>query len=131
MFFLGCLIGIAGFFIVPGATINQLANTAFDVMSKRAKRVANGFILYIYLSAVILLFVLLVLLGTAGKHLKEENGKYFLEQKNGVRQELTIFEYNIRKNFTAALGLDIPALIYFNQFIYAYNYYILSKRRSR
>ena len=129
--FLGCLIVIAGLFIAPGASKNQLWDTAFDVMPRWAKRVRNAFTLYIYLNAVILVFVLLFLLGTAGKQLKEENGKYFLQQKNGVRQELTVTEYNIRRNLGVAGLFDFPALIYFIQSIYAYSYYILSEQRSR
>lgn len=127
---LGFLIIITGSFIVPGATRDRLWNTALDVMPKRAKRVANGFYLYTYLSMIILA-VILSLLGAAGRDLIQENGKYFIQQKNGVRQELTVSEYNIRRNFTAALGFDFPALIYFIQSVYAYSYYILSKQRSR
>jgi hypothetical protein len=99
-------------------------------MPMQAKRIANGFIIYICLSAVILA-VLLFLLEPAGGHLKQENGKYFLQQKNGMRQELTAYEYNTERNFAAAALFDFPALIYFIQFINAYSYYILSKQRSR
>lgn len=128
LLFIGVLVILLGMLFTGSLKYgNQSWDAVFAVIPEWTKRGIKLSMRYAYISMAVVA-MLLILSGTAGGDLKAENGKYFFQEKSGLRRELTAVEYNVSKSYQDAGTASLMSLIYLSQAICAYGGYIILKQ---